>query len=148
MIESSDFVGQDSEGLGRQLQERGYRLTAARKAIISTLLASNGHLSSDDLALLVQRDFPGIGRMTVYRTLDLLKDLSLIRPVYHGTAAAHFIVMDQGHHHHLVCTTCKRVIDFDACGLRDIESSVSARHNFEIEGHLLEIYGRCNECSQ
>ena len=130
----------------RLIQENGYRMTASRKAIIDSLLASDGHVSADELVDLVRVRKPGIGRMTVYRTLDLLSDLGLIRPVYQGTAAAHYILMDKGHHHHLVCSGCNRVIEFEQCVLREIEQSVSRHHEFVIQGHLLEIFGLCPDC--
>ena len=136
------------ETLNRKLQEHGYRLTGARKAIFEALASSEGHVSADELVELVHQDAPGVGRMTVYRTLDLLTQLGLIRPVYHGTAAARFVVLDQGHHHHLVCFSCRRVIEFDQCVLPEIEKSVSIHHDFQIQGHLLEIYGHCRECRQ
>jgi Fur family ferric uptake transcriptional regulator len=136
------------EMFSKKLQEHGYRLTGARKAILKALASSGEHVSADELVELVHQDAPGVGRMTVYRTLDLLTKLTLIRPVFHGTAAARFVVLDQGHHHHLVCFSCKRVIEFDQCVLREIEKNVSIHHDFQIQGHLLEIYGRCRECRQ
>ena len=128
------------------IQENGNRMTASRKAIIDSLLASDGHVSADELVDLVRVRKPGIGRMTVYRTLELLSDLGLIRPVYQGNAAAHYILMDEGHHHHLICSRCNRIVEFEQCVLREIEQSVSQHHEFVIQGHLLEIFGLCPDC--
>jgi Fur family transcriptional regulator, ferric uptake regulator len=128
------------------LHENGYRLTGSRKAILMVLVQTGGHVSADELAELVRAGAPGVGRMTVYRTLDLLHELELIRPVYQGTGAAHYVLMENGHHHHLVCSTCDRVIEFDDCVLAEMEKLVGQRFNFEITGHLLEFYGRCQEC--
>ena len=128
------------------LQEKGFRLTASRQAICAALLASDGHVSADDLADLVHLSTPGVGRMTVYRTLELLSDLGLIRPVYQGSAAAHYILMDEGHHHHLVCSSCHTVVEFNQCVLQEIEQTVSRHFEFEIQGHLLEIFGLCPDC--
>ncbi len=128
------------------LQEHGFRLTASRQAIVAALVASEGHVSADELADLVHLGKPGVGRMTVYRTLELLSDLSLIRPVYQGSAAAHYILMDEGHHHHLVCSSCHKVVEFDQCVLREIEQAVSKYYEFEIQGHLLELFGLCPDC--
>ncbi len=130
------------------LQEKGYRLTDARLAILAGLVSSEGHVSADELVEVVHRNAPGVGRMTVYRTLELLTELGLIRPVYQGTAAAHYILMDEGHHHHLVCSACNKVIEFDWCILREIEQAVSGQYGFEIQSHLLEIYGHCRECQE
>lgn len=130
------------------LEARGYRLTAARRAILDTLTESGGHLTADELTDLARRRAAGVGRMTVYRTLDLLCDLGILRPVYQGTGAAHYILMQDGHHHHLVCSGCSRVIEFDECALGDLPARIAGQFGFRVEGHLLELYGVCAACSE
>ena len=132
--------------LGATLRESGYRLTSARRTIWQALVSCGGHVSADELVTLVRREAPGVGRMTVYRTLDLLHELGLIRPVYQGTGAAHYILMDEGHHHHLICSACNRVVEFDECAVQEMGKSISDRFHFQIEGHLLEFYGVCPDC--
>jgi Fur family transcriptional regulator, ferric uptake regulator len=128
------------------IQNQGHRLTPARRTILEVLVQSGGHLSADHLADLVRQGEPGIGRMTVYRTLDLLNELGLIRPVYQGTGAAHYILMDNGHHHHLICSNCDQVIEFDDCALEGVAKRLGGRFNFQVHGHLLEFYGLCEAC--
>lgn len=130
------------------LEARGLRLTAARRAIIDTLLDSGGHLTADELTERVHQRATGIGRMTVYRTLDLLCDIGVLRPVYQGTGAAHYILLHDGHHHHLVCSDCQRVIEFDDCALGDLPARIARRYGFRVEGHLLELYGVCAACTE
>ena len=128
------------------LQQKGHRLTTARRIIVETLIQSGGHLSADELADQVRQAAPGVGRMTVYRTLDLLNELGLIRPVYQGTGAAHYVWLHNGHHHHLICSGCDQVIEFDDCVIESVSERLSSRFNFQIEGHLLELYGLCGDC--
>jgi Fur family transcriptional regulator, ferric uptake regulator len=128
------------------LKAKGHKLTAARRVILETLLASGGHLSADELAEQVRQAAPGVGRMTVYRTLDLLNELGLIRPVYQGTGAAHYVWLHDGHHHHLVCSSCDQVIEFEDCVIEEVADQLGRRFNFQIEGHLLELYGVCGDC--
>ena len=128
------------------LLEKGYRLTTARQVILQVLVDSGGHVSADSLVELVRQAAPGIGRMTVYRTLDLLCELGLIRPIYQGTGAAHYILLEDGRHHHLVCSGCGQVIEFDECLEEEIGRLVSGRFHFQIHGHLLEFYGLCELC--
>ncbi len=130
------------------LAARGYRLTAARRVILDTLMDSGGHLTADELTDLVRQRSTAVGRMTVYRTLDLLCDLGLIRPVYQGTGAAHYILMQDGHHHHLICNHCSRVFEFDECALDDLPGEIARRFGFEVRGHLLELYGTCADCGE
>ncbi len=130
----------------KAIQKKGYRLTAARRSIVAALVSSKGHISADELVDILHQGATDIGRMTVYRTLDLLTELGLIRPVYQGSAAARYVLLADGHHHHLICSSCQRVIEFDLCTLREIESILSSQSQFAVEGHLLEIYGRCHSC--
>ncbi len=134
--------------LEHALRARGYRLTAARQAILAALAAAGEHPTADALAAAVHQAAPGVGRMTVYRTLDLLCDLGLLRPVYQGTGAAHYVLLLDGHHHHLVCSRCRRVIEFDDCALGELAETVARRYGFVVEGHLLEFYGRCAACGE
>jgi Fur family transcriptional regulator, ferric uptake regulator len=132
--------------LSEALQASGYRLTRARKAIFQALIESGGHVSADDIVAAVHRRDPSVGRMTVYRTLELLRQLGLVQPIYQGTGAAHYILMDEGHHHHLICSTCDRVIEFDECMAQEMGKRLGERFGFQIQGHLLEFYGRCPDC--
>jgi Fur family ferric uptake transcriptional regulator len=130
------------------LASRGYRLTRARHAVLRALVGAGGHLSADELAELLRESGSEVGRMTVYRTLDLLTELGLVRPIYQGTGAAHYILMVDGHHHHLVCTRCHAVVEIDSCIVKNIERQVMSRSGFEVHGHLLEVFGICEDCRQ
>jgi Fur family ferric uptake transcriptional regulator len=50
------------------------------------------------------------------------------------------------HHHHFVCTICGAVVVLDGCALESQVQALSRQHNFEVEGHHLELYGRCERC--
>lgn len=128
------------------LRANGHRLTTARRAIVAALVTHDGHLSADELATAVRAAAPGTGRMTVYRTLDLLAELGLIRPVYLGTGAARYILLPDGRHHHLVCSRCDAVVEFDECALDGLNAHFGRRFQFEVQGHLLELYGLCVNC--
>ncbi|MEZ4515733.1 MAG: Fur family transcriptional regulator [Chloroflexota bacterium] len=132
--------------LQKALGENGYRLTESRRVILEALVTSGGHLTADGLVEVVNKDSPNVGRMTVYRTLDLLCNLGLLRAVYQGTGAAHFILMHDGHHHHLICSQCERVIEFDECVAGEMTESINERFGFQVQGHLLEFYGLCSDC--
>jgi Fur family ferric uptake transcriptional regulator len=135
-----------SDILSNTLTHNGHRLTPARQIIIETLVDSGGHITADDLALQVQATAPHVGRMTVYRTLDLLTELGLTRPIFQGTGAAHYILMVEGNHHHLICTRCHNVIEFENCTADELIQQLAAQFNFSIQSHLLEIHGICQAC--
>lgn len=132
--------------LAEAIVAKGYRMTHARQVIIEQLVASGGHITADDLATQVRATAPQVGRMTVYRTLELLCELGQLRPIFQGTGAAHYILMSEGSHHHLICVRCNQVIEFDECRTDELTAQLSETYNFQVQGHLLEIHGVCAQC--
>jgi Fur family ferric uptake transcriptional regulator len=135
-----------TELLCTALTENGHRMTPARQVIIETLVNSGGHITADDLAQRVQAVAPNVGRMTVYRTLDVLTELGLTHPIFQGTGAAHYILMAQGNHHHLICSRCHHVIEFESCAADELIQQLAKKFNFSVKGHLLEVHGICETC--
>ena len=132
--------------LNNVLRDNGYRLTSARRVILEALVGHSAPVSADGLVELVRSGTdPGIGRMTIYRTLDLLSQLRLIRAVHQGSGAAHYVLMDDGHHH-LTCTGCGATIEVNEWDVKPLEQLVGERFKFHVTGHLLEFYGRCETC--
>jgi Fur family transcriptional regulator, ferric uptake regulator len=128
------------------LANNGYRMTQARRVVLEALLSAGGHVSADGLVDLVHGTGIEVGRMTVYRTLDLLTELGLVRPVYQGTGAAHYILLVNGRHHHFVCTRCHAIVEVDTCFMSNLDQEIEGLGDFEIQGHLLEVYGVCPNC--
>lgn len=139
---------QRQHSLQEGLRKQGYRLTPARQIILHALVQSGGHLTADDLVAFVREQAPGVGRMTVYRTLEILQQAGLVQPIYLGTGAAHYVLMVDGHHHHLICSYCNRVIEFDECVVQEIGEVLSRRFDFQIQSHMLEFYGLCAKCRE
>jgi Fur family ferric uptake transcriptional regulator len=132
--------------LSRRLREQGYRVTGARRAILEALVGCAGHVSADELVALANRRAPRVGRMTVYRTLELLQQLGVVRAIYLGSGAAHYVLLEDGHHHHLVCARCDAVVEFEDCLMNELEAQLGERHDFLVQGHVLEIVGLCQDC--
>jgi len=130
------------------IEKNGFRLTHSRQAIVTMLVACAGHVTADELAEKVRQHAPRIGRMTVYRTLDLLCDLGLARPIYQGTGAAHYILLADGGHHHLVCHRCHDVIEFEECVAAALIEKIGKQFDFHISSHLLELHGLCGNCAE
>lgn len=124
----------------------GHRLTDSRQQVIEQLLACDGHLSADSLYQQLQQKGSLVGRMTVFRTLDLLADIGVIRPIYQGTGAAHYIVMMGGCHHHFICNRCHTIIEFSECFTTSLAEELAKKFNFHISSHLLELHGLCASC--
>ena len=134
--------------LSSAIVNNGYRLTPARQAIIEAFVKCEGHITADDLVSKVHEQAPHVGRMTVYRTLDLLSGLGVIRPIYQGTGAAHYILMAASGHHHLICVRCHQVIEFEDCMGQELTEKLGQRFNFQVRSHLLEVQGVCQTCGE
>ncbi len=89
-----------------------------------------------------------IGRASVFRTLDLFTHLSIIRPTYiDSSVTPTYVLLPDGHHHHIICTNCNKVIEFEECDLEDLRVELEARLHVHLTGHLLEFYGLCANCT-
>lgn len=131
----------------QRLRDAGHKLTNARLTVLAVLEASGGHITSAQVLERVNALDGSIGRASVFRTLDLLTSLSIIRPTYiHSSLTPTYVLLPDGHHHHIICTNCNRVIEFDDCALTGIEAELEARLHVRLTGHLLEFYGLCDRC--
>ena len=130
-----------------RLKQAGYRLTQARLTVLAVLESEHGHITSADVLEKVEAVNPSIGRASVFRTLDLFTQLGIIRPTYIDTSLTPtYVMMHGGHHHHVICTQCKRFFEFEDCGLESLTRNLEETLEIQISGHLLEFYGVCAAC--
>lgn len=132
-------------GLSTKLKRAGYKLTAPRRIVVQVLENEGEHLSSKEVLELGRQTYPTLSRATVYRTLELLTELGLVRPILLGDTSQRYVASEGGHHH-LVCSDCGAVLDFDRCGVDRLADSLAEQYGFRIRSHLLEFYGTCQEC--
>ncbi len=144
-MKSSETKAERPGLLARLLREAGYRDTAPRRAVVRAIEEADGEQSPEALWRAAQRIHPGIGRATVYRTLELLTGLGAVRPLIAAEGGRRYPVAVGGHHH-LVCSGCGTVVEFDECAEGEVARRVARRQGFAIQGHLLEIYGTCGDC--
>ncbi len=133
-----------SEILSQRLREAGYKLTAARMAVLQAISQGPSHLKPSEVWRQGRQFYPALGRATVYRTFEILTRLGILRPITLGNSVSYIRV--QGGHHHLVCSRCGAVIDFDECVTQELAQLLQEQFGFEIHSHLLEFYGRCRAC--
>jgi len=139
-----------------EFQGCGYRMTRPREAILDVLSKTQDHLSAEDIYLAVHQFYPNIGLTTVYRNLELLVDMSMVVKFEFGHGKAKYELADEysskGHHHHLVCRGCSRIIDYsdfmkdEVQFLNNIQNGLSEKYDFKIVDHQIQFYGYCNLC--
>ena len=99
------------------LEGKGYRLTASREVVINALRKTEEHLCAEDIYMEAHKSHPAIGLTTIYRTLELLTQMGITVKFDFGDGRARYELMDhfsrKAHHHHLICTSCKTIIDYD-----------------------------------
>ncbi len=130
----------------RKLAEQGYRLTPQRIMVISAIEDSDGHISAEEIYAQVIAKYPNVNISTVYRTLELLKQLGLVTETDLGEGRVRYHPAGKGHHHHLVCQQCGAIIDLDESILSDLKSALLREYQFSADLRHLAIFGRCVQC--
>jgi Fur family transcriptional regulator, ferric uptake regulator len=128
------------------LQESGYRLTAPRRAIVKIIATSQFALSPLDVFDLGRPEYPGLGLVTVYRTLEKLEELNLIQRVHQPNGCHRYLPATIGHQHILLCLTCGRAEYFSGDDLTPLFSNIGEKSGYEIKDHLLQLFGICSSC--
>ncbi|HUT67778.1 MAG TPA: Fur family transcriptional regulator [Dehalococcoidales bacterium] len=131
------------------LRQGGYKLTPQRRTIISAIVGTHEHLTPAEIHERVCREHPGIGLVTIYRTIEILAELGFICEMHAGGNCRSYLMRRPSeHHHHLICSECGTVIDFTDCDLGELERRLSRETSFKINGHLLEFLGQCRKCRE
>ena len=127
------------------LREKGYRLTPQRELVLNAVDAL-GHGTPDEVCAKVHEQSSAINISTVYRTLELLEELGLVRhthitdraPTYHSTRTPQ--------HVHLVCRGCGRVLEATPAEFETLRAGLLEQHGFTPDLGHLTVFGRCAEC--
>jgi Fur family ferric uptake transcriptional regulator len=131
----------------QKMKDQGYKLTAARQTVLEVLCECHEHLTSAEIWEQVQQRNPKIGRASIFRTLDLLTELSIIRPTYYESQTPHYIMLaGDGHHAHFICNQCEQVIELGECQIDPMLEAFAREHHLALTGHVLEVYGVCEHC--
>jgi Fur family ferric uptake transcriptional regulator len=139
----------EKEVLLEHLQKTGLRRTSQRDLILETFLRTEDHLTSEDLYNLVKRVDPTVGQTTIYRTLKLLTEAGLAREVRFGDNKTYYEHhFNHGHHDHMICTNCGRVIEFFSAEIEAMQDQAADNFGFRPTHHSLRIWGLCRECQK
>ena len=121
------------------LRRGGYRLTPQRRGIVHAIASSPDHLTPSEILQKVSRTHPSTGLVTIYRTLDLLAAQGLVCQLHAGGACPSYTLSSPQDHHHLICSTCGKVVDFAAGTIQQLEKRLSRESGFTIDRSLLQI---------
>lgn len=127
-----------------RLKDLGYRSTTPRTEILKALSSTN-LLSAHEVFDLLRRTRSNVDLVTTYRTLELFEKLGFIRKIYLDDKTARYELVNDKHHHHLVCVNCKDVEDVK---IKEelLINQIKKQSQFKVEKHALEFFGFCINC--
>ena len=127
------------------LREHGMQVTAQRLAVLRAV-AERPHTSADDVVASVRADIGSISRQAVYDTLGTLSDKGLLRRIQPAGSSARYENRTGDNHHHLICRSCRVMVDID-CAVGDTPClTADDDHGFEIDEAEVVYWGRCPDC--
>jgi len=129
------------------LKKAGLKVTLPRMKILELLEASElRHQSAEDIYKALLAAGEEIGLATVYRVLTQFEAAGLVTRHHFEGGQAVFELSQGGHHDHLVCVSCGKVVEFMDDVIEDRQKQIAAAKGFEITEHSMILYGRCPEC--
>ncbi len=135
----------DGKTVDAGLLQSRYRLTKQRAAVLRAL-GGGTHLSAEAILERVRTEQPGVSLGTIYRTLDILREIGLVQVfVHNGGAARYEAALDK--HHHLVCGVCRHITNVGAPGLAELAERIADREGYGGVEASLTIVGRCPGCT-
>ena len=126
-------------------RSKGLPLTVQRRAIFEVVLERDDHPTADQVFEVVRQRIPGVSRTTVYRVLDTLVDLGVVRRVQSGGNAIRFDGKTY-RHDHLICRQCGRMTDFETPQLTELPLPKGKPQGFQIDDYTVQFTGVCAEC--
>jgi len=131
----------------KTLHQAGRRVTPQRMLILETIRESGGHLGAGEIHRLARQKAPRLSLSTVYRTINVLKEVEVIEELHLGDGHPHYEIK-KGEHHHLICQGCGKVIEFQSPFSDEWVRGWGKEYDFEITGARLDLVGYCAECRQ
>ena len=129
-----------------RLHSRGLRWTPQRRTLVDILSRTGGHVTGAELVERCRAVEPATAPSTIYRTLDVLEELGLVRHSHGLDGREEYHVLPEGEHAHLHCTGCGRVWEIDPDEADRLVRTLAAARGFRVELSHVSIAGRCADC--
>ena len=129
------------------LRREGLKYTSQRVAILKEVLKDKGHRECEDIYLALKMSGRHVSRATVYRTMDILVDNGFARKMEIGDGRARYeSKVDSPHHDHLVCTSCRKIVEFVNQDIENLQTKIAKRYHFKLQRHIHQLFGICRKC--
>jgi len=120
--------------------------TRPREHISTVLRRERRYLSAAEIHALLKRRRAKVSLSTVYRTLDLLETKGEASSRVDERGETTYVLCEPTHHHHAICTRCGKVEEVDCDASQRVADTLRSYHQFELDGHAMEFFGRCAAC--
>jgi Fur family ferric uptake transcriptional regulator len=128
-----------------ELRARGYRVTPQRQLVLEAVTALE-HATPEEICTRVQQTARAVNISTVYRTLELLEQLSLVSHSHLGHGAPSYHLAAEAEHVHLICRECGRIAEVGPEAVAPLVASLRTQQDFETDVRHLTVFGRCGAC--
>ena len=132
----------------RTLTETGARVTNQRALILDIIRRGRRHLDADEVYRRARKKQPQLSLSTVYRNLQLFKNLGLVEEVHFDDTHHHYEMKPSAEHHHLICLGCGKVLEFECELSPKMREEVALNKGFEVTGVEVHMSGYCSRCQQ
>lgn len=131
------------------LADAGCRITAPRRAVMQVLLAASMPLSPREILERGRQVHRKLGLVTVYRTVNLLAEMNLVRRIHCEEDCHAYLSASPGHRHALVCQHCGGAVEFLGSGdVHALIGRVEVETGYRVDDHLLQLFGLCPGCQE
>jgi Fur family ferric uptake transcriptional regulator len=142
-------AGAPAEGIKDSLRQRGVRLTRQRQILLELIDQSGEHLDAEQLFQQARQRDPKMNRVTVYRTLKMLKNGGLVDELdlmHHAGDQHYYETRMKGEHAHVICLRCGRIEEFYGEPLQRLRRQIESHFGFQILIARTEVGGYCSHC--
>lgn len=137
----------DTPSIVTALDRAGYRLTEPRRSLAALIASHDGHFTAGELLRETRAQRLGVGRATVFRTLEVLEGLGAVERLDLPSGEHAYVVCQRSHHHHVICSQCGRTNEIDDGDLRAVVNEIARRTGYRVDDHRLELFGLCPACA-
>lgn len=128
------------------LRSMNLKVTTQRLSILNILnKGPKTHVTAKDVFEKIHSTHPNIGFATVYRFLKKTSQFGITSELRIGHAPTRYELKVREHHHHIICTICGKIIEFQNLIIENQIKKIGKNYNFKLEHHIFELYGRCNK---
>jgi Fur family transcriptional regulator, ferric uptake regulator len=134
-----------ADELRARLRDSGYRLTPQRELVLRAV-ETLGHATPDEVLAEVRAQSSAVNVSTVYRTLEVLEELGLVRHAHLSDRSPTYHSVTDHEHFHVVCRNCQRIVSVEPGVVEELAARLRAEHAFVVDVGHLTVFGHCVDC--